>query len=174
MWLSVVFRPKTLGLEYMLLLLRFLRFLRFFLKIQKNATFYVFLLCFTRFLELWFCRYLSVLTITFLYKIRSFFCSKSILVPLLNVCSVGTSTADFCSHYSTLSRHQWILMNCRLDSVERRRNRLCVQQVDRRDFFVDAARNLLQKVVCNLSTSTIHCSCTAARCSPWTGPIAIL
>ena len=37
----------------MLLLLRFFTFFYVFLKIQKNVTFYVFLLCFTRFLELW-------------------------------------------------------------------------------------------------------------------------
>ena len=36
----------------MLLLLRFLRFLTFFFKIQKVVTFYVFLPCFVRFLEL--------------------------------------------------------------------------------------------------------------------------
>jgi len=52
LWLSVIFRPKTLGLQYMLLLLHFY-VLRFFLKIQNNVTFYVFLLCFTRVLELW-------------------------------------------------------------------------------------------------------------------------
>ena len=36
----------------MLLQLRFLRFLRFF-ENPKNVTFHGFLLCFTRFLELW-------------------------------------------------------------------------------------------------------------------------
>jgi len=46
----VVFGPKILGLQYISLLLRFFYV---FLKIQKNVTFYVFLLCFTRFLELW-------------------------------------------------------------------------------------------------------------------------
>jgi len=51
-WFSVVFRPQNLGLQYMLLLLCFLRFY-VFLKIQKNVTFYVFVPCFTRFLELW-------------------------------------------------------------------------------------------------------------------------
>jgi len=45
--LIVIFRPKTLGLQYMLLLLRFY----VFLKIQKRD-FLRFLLCFTHFLEL--------------------------------------------------------------------------------------------------------------------------
>jgi len=36
----------------MLLLLRFLNVFNVFFKIQKNVTFYVFLLCFIRFLEL--------------------------------------------------------------------------------------------------------------------------
>ena len=41
----MVFRPKILGLQYILLLLRFVRFFYVFLrflKIQKNVTFYVF------------------------------------------------------------------------------------------------------------------------------------
>jgi len=48
-WLRVV----TVVLRTIGILLRFLRFLRF-LKIQKVVTFYVFLQCFVRFLELWF------------------------------------------------------------------------------------------------------------------------
>jgi len=42
----VVFRPKILGLQYILLLLLFT-----FFEDPKYVTFYVFLLCFTRFLE---------------------------------------------------------------------------------------------------------------------------
>ena len=38
--------------RHMLLLLRFLRFFNVFFKIQKVVTFYVFLPCFVRFLEL--------------------------------------------------------------------------------------------------------------------------
>ena len=50
-WLSVIFGPKILGIQYMLLLLRFLRFLRF-LENPKKRDFLRFLLCFARFLEL--------------------------------------------------------------------------------------------------------------------------
>ena len=49
--MSVIFRRKTLGLQYMLLLLRFYVFFRFL--IQKSD-FLRCLLCFTRFLELWY------------------------------------------------------------------------------------------------------------------------
>ena len=48
----MVFRPKTSGLRYMLLLIYVFNVLTFFLKIPKNVTSYV-LLCFTGFLELW-------------------------------------------------------------------------------------------------------------------------
>jgi len=47
------FRPETLSLYRPTCYYRYV-FLRFFFKIQKNVTFYVFLLCFIRFLELWY------------------------------------------------------------------------------------------------------------------------
>jgi len=51
------FRPKSLGLYRPTIRVInatfFYVFLVFFLENRKNVTFYVFLLCFTRFLELW-------------------------------------------------------------------------------------------------------------------------
>ena len=46
------FRPKSLGLYRPKIHVITFTFFNVFLKIQKNMTFYVFLLCFTRFLEL--------------------------------------------------------------------------------------------------------------------------
>jgi len=52
MWLRVVFRPKSLGLYRPTTHVITATFLRFF-ENRKNVTFYVFLLCFTCFLEVW-------------------------------------------------------------------------------------------------------------------------
>ena len=98
-WLSVIFRPKTLGYNTCYYCYVFLRFLRFFWK-SKKRDFLRFLLCFTRFLEHTFIPLRAFIRHLEYYYLESW-----------TTCEVFLLTANLCSNFVSIEFIQSRIFN---------------------------------------------------------------